>query len=265
MGWNSFCNFSKPTNTWKTSKTSAFDAILLYVQNLAFLFCCIFLCINLSSAALLKCYDTGNFTSNSTYGNNLDLIMSSLSDNVSRNGGFYMATIGQGLNRVHALALCRGDASSGACSSCISLRIRRIKASCPNQKEAILWEGDVVTCLVRLMDGWVERTSNGSSRLKFATGMADVDTEKIYALMQCTPDISQEDCKQCLMETVGQYQSCCQGKQGGYVLTPSCMFRWDLYPFFKSSAETLYFQPPQPSPFRNLQLIRIQIEQITGP
>ncbi|XVE67737.1 hypothetical protein DITRI_Ditri09bG0012500 [Diplodiscus trichospermus] len=201
--------------------------------------------------------------------------MSSLPDNVSTNGGFYKTTIGQGLNQVHALGLCRGDTSSGDCSSCISLRVREIKASCPNQKEAVLWEGDVV-CLVRyadrsifgtlelqpsqagynikdvvevtstltkfyqiwgsLMDGVLERASNGSSRLKFGTGIADVELEKIYALMQCTPDISQEDCSRCLMETVDQYQSCCRRKQGGYVLTPSCHFRWDLYSFFNSSA-----------------------------
>ncbi|XWS40612.1 hypothetical protein CRYUN_Cryun17cG0010700 [Craigia yunnanensis] len=213
----------------------------MYVKNLTFLFCYIFLGINLSTARLLKCYDTVTFTINSTYGKNLDLILSSLHDNVSRNGGFYKATIGQGLNQVYVLALCRGDTSSGACSSCVSLRVREIKASCPNQTEALLWEGEVV-CLVRyadrsffgtlelqpsqtdynsknviditsnvtqfyqiwdnLMDDLVERASNGSSTLKFATGIADVDSEKIYALMQCTPDISQKDCKERLIETV---------------------------------------------------------------
>ncbi|XVE67739.1 hypothetical protein DITRI_Ditri09bG0012700 [Diplodiscus trichospermus] len=96
------------------------------------------------------------------------------------------------------------------------------------------------------MYGLVERASNGSSRLKFATGMADVDSERIYALMQCTTDISKENCTQCLTETVDRYQRCCHGRQGGYVLTPSCLFQWYLYPFFRSSADTLYLEPPPP-------------------
>ncbi|XVF60085.1 hypothetical protein PTKIN_Ptkin08bG0015200 [Pterospermum kingtungense] len=259
-------------------------------KHIAFIFYYVFVFIHLSTAGLLKCYDTGNFTSNSTYGKNLDMFWSSLPDNVSANGGFYKTTIGQGLNQVYGLGLCRGDASPGACSSCISLRVREIKASCPNQTEAILWEGEVV-CLVRysdrsifgtlelepiqagyntkdvtdvtsnvtrfyeiwdnLMDGLVERASNGSSKLKFSTGIADVGSEKIYGLMQCTPDISQRDCRECLMETVGQYRKCCQGKQGGYVLTPNCHFRWDLYSIFNSSTDTFYLQsqlPPLPPP-----------------
>ncbi|WRX22291.1 Serine-threonine/tyrosine-protein kinase [Theobroma cacao] len=255
------------------------------VKNLSFLFSCVILGINLSTAGLLKCYDTGNFTTNSTYGKNLDLFLSSLPANVSRNGGFYRTTIGQGSNVVHGLALCRGDTSSEACSNCVNLRVREIKASCPNQTEALLWEGDVV-CLVRyanrsifetlelepsqagyntgnilsvtwnvtpfyhiwdnLMDGLVERASNGTSSLKFATGIANVELEKIYALMQCTPDISQKDCKACLNQTVDQYQRCCLGQRGGYVLTPNCHFRWDLYPFFDSSDDTLNLNPPPP-------------------
>lgn len=92
--------------------------------------CYLLVGLNLSSAGLQKCYDTGNFTPNSTYG------LSSLPANVSRNDGFYIA-----------IGLCRGDTSSDACSSCISLRSREIKQSCPNQTEALLWEGDVV-CLI---------------------------------------------------------------------------------------------------------------------
>ncbi|XP_021299007.1 putative cysteine-rich receptor-like protein kinase 30 isoform X1 [Herrania umbratica] len=257
------------------------------VKNLSFLFSCVLLGINLSTAGLLKCYDTGNFTTNSTYGKNLDLFLSSLAANVSRNGGFYRTTIGQGSNIVHGLALCRGDTSSEACSNCVKLRVREIKESCPNQTEALLWEGEVV-CLVRyanrsifetleleplqagyntgnilrviwkwnvtqfyqiwdnLMDGLVERASNGTSSLKFATGIANVESEKIYALTQCTPDISRKDCKACLNQTVDQYQRCCLGQQGGYVLTPNCHFRWDLYSFFDSSDDTLNLNPPPP-------------------
>ncbi|PPS16944.1 hypothetical protein GOBAR_AA03634 [Gossypium barbadense] len=53
--------------------------------------------------ANLRCYDTGNFTLNSTYGKNRDLILASLLPNVSANGGFSIASIGQNSNKICAL------------------------------------------------------------------------------------------------------------------------------------------------------------------
>ncbi|KAF2303632.1 hypothetical protein GH714_020388 [Hevea brasiliensis] len=89
------------------------------------------------------------------------------------------------------------------------------------------------------------KASMGSSKVKFATGEADlIPFQKIYALMQCTPDISQSNCNYCLGQAVGQYQNCCYGKQGGLVYTPSCIFRWDLYPFYNNSIA----DAPTPTP-----------------
>ncbi|GKV19277.1 hypothetical protein SLEP1_g29563 [Rubroshorea leprosula] len=92
-----------------------------------------------------------------------------------------------------------------------------------------------------LMDGLVRNASAGTSRLKFATGEANLLTQfqKIYALTQCTPDLSQRDCDFCLRQCVLNFESCCRGKQGGGVQKPSCFLRWDLYPFYN---------PPPPPP-----------------
>ncbi|XP_043807987.1 putative cysteine-rich receptor-like protein kinase 35 [Manihot esculenta] len=100
-------------------------------------------------------------------------------------------------------------------------------------------------------NGNFPRASRGSSKVKFATEEANLTpTQKIYALMQCTPDISERNCSYCLRETVGYYRSCCYGKQGGYVNKPSCIFRWELYPFYNSIADapTLSPSPPPPPP-----------------
>ncbi|OMO91984.1 hypothetical protein COLO4_17974 [Corchorus olitorius] len=150
-------------------------------------------------------------------------------------------------------------------------------SSCPNQKEAISW-GVGAPCIARyadrlifgvleleptdagyntgdvpsavnltqfdlvwesLMDSVVKKASMGSSTLKYATGEADAATFlKIYALMQCTPDLSQENCDLCLRQSAIYYQGCCHGKQGGYVQKPNCLFRWDLYPFYVANAST---------------------------
>ncbi|XP_031268738.1 putative receptor-like protein kinase At4g00960 [Pistacia vera] len=226
-----------------------------------------------------RCNDTGNFTTNSVYGKNRGLILSNLASNVSTNGGFYTATIGQDTNEVYALALCRGDSSSETCFSCVNSTTHDLITKCPNQKEALSWGGDP-PCIVRyadrsfiglleldpsdagynvnnittnltefdqtwesLMDRVVTKASMGSSKLKFATEEANLTFfQKIYALMQCTPDLSRSNCDFCLRQSVSYFESCCHGKQGGYVQRPNCIFRWDLYPFYEST------EAPSPSP-----------------
>ncbi|KAK3188244.1 hypothetical protein Dsin_027805 [Dipteronia sinensis] len=237
------------------------------LTNLFFFFLS-FMLISIGLSIGQTCYGTGNFTANSTYGRNRDLILSSLAS-INATGGFYNATIGQDSDKVYALALCRGDYSSAEeCSNCVNVTSHLIMTLCPNQKEAYLWgrlpcfvrysnrsfygvlelnpnerlynTGDIRSNLTEfnqiwenLMDGLVRK----ASRLKFATGEANLTYfQRIYALMQCTPDLSQTDCDVCLRQYVVEYQNCCRGKQGGVVQGPNCNSRWDLYPFYTSTA-----------------------------
>ncbi|XVF40652.1 hypothetical protein PTKIN_Ptkin01aG0131400 [Pterospermum kingtungense] len=93
----------------------------------------------------------------------------------------------------------------------------------------------------------------GSSRLKYATGEADLATfQRIYALMQCIPDLSQKDCDSCLRQSVSSDVNCCHRKHGGYVKKANGWFRWDLYPFYTlnpaTTAPSLSPPPPPPPP-----------------
>ncbi|KAE8724432.1 Cysteine-rich RLK (RECEPTOR-like protein kinase) 14, putative isoform 1 [Hibiscus syriacus] len=240
--------------------------------------------IGLVAAVPTRCYDTGNFTTNSTYGNNRDLLLDSLPRNASANGGFITATIGQGSDKVYALAMCKGDSTPDECFSVVNYTIHELMDTCPNQKEAYSWAGDF--CIVHYADhiffgtpdlepSWevyntgnitsnltefdtvweslinsvVSKASKGSSSLKYATGEADVTVfEKIYSLMQCTPDLSEQRCDYCLRQSASRYESCCHGKQGGVVWRTNCYFRWDLYPFYTANASTTVSLSPPPSP-----------------
>ncbi|CAN6859759.1 unnamed protein product [Brassica oleracea] len=53
----------------------------------------------------------------------------------------------------------------------------------------------------------------------------------VYMLMQCTPDITSQDCKICLEKSGTYFKKQFWGRQGGEVSRPSCVFRWDLYAF----------------------------------
>ncbi|KAG2240442.1 hypothetical protein Bca52824_090760 [Brassica carinata] len=72
--------------------------------------------------------------------------------------------------------------------------------------------------------------------------------ENIYALMQCTPDLSSGDCGNCLRQSARDYQSCCGQRQGGVVLRPSCFFRWELYVYSKAFDNITAASPPLPPP-----------------
>ncbi|XP_033142040.1 cysteine-rich receptor-like protein kinase 40 isoform X2 [Brassica rapa] len=53
----------------------------------------------------------------------------------------------------------------------------------------------------------------------------------VYMLMQCTPDITSQGCKQCLEACLKYFREQFLGKTGGMATFPSCFFRWDLYTF----------------------------------
>ncbi|KAL0792960.1 hypothetical protein Bca101_064337 [Brassica carinata] len=88
-------------------------------------------------------------------------------------------------------------------------------------------------------DGMVNRTvqaatdAETSSVLKYhgATEAEFTEFENVYMLMQCTPDITSQDCDKCLRECVTLFINQFWGRRGGEVNRPSCFFRWDFYTF----------------------------------
>lgn len=70
-----------------------------------------------------------------------------------------------------------------------------------------------------LLDRLKGHAAGGSSFQKFATGnTTSPDFSTIYALMQCTPDLSRLKCNDCLDAAISKIPKCCNGKIGGRVL-----------------------------------------------
>ncbi|CAN6879251.1 unnamed protein product [Brassica oleracea] len=92
------------------------------------------------------------------------------------------------------------------------------------------------------------KSTTSSSNNHYIADVANwTSFSKIYALVQCTPDLSPGDCDYCLRESViKDYLSCCGLKQGVLVMRPSCLFRWELYPFFKAFDNISVASPPPP-------------------
>ncbi|XP_057961618.1 cysteine-rich receptor-like protein kinase 25 [Malania oleifera] len=220
--------------------------------------------------------NTTEFSPNSTYQSNLNLLLSSLSSpNATLNSGYRNFTINSGSqdtsSPIYGNFLCRGDiGATSECGECVTTASSEIVRRCPRVRTAIIWYDE---CMLRYsnisffstMDeaprvflwniGNITESSRFSELLadtmneiatramvdqstpeKFATKKVSfTGFQTLYSLVQCTPDLSSDDCNRCLHVAIGDLPRCCSGKQGGRVLLPSCNVRYEVYPFYNES------------------------------
>ena len=226
--------------------------------------------------------DDGNYTSNSTYKADLDTLLSSIPSDNAIDYGFYNFSTGQDTERVNVIGLCRGDVMPDVCRSRLNDSRIQLTQLCPNQKTAIAWYED---CMLRysnasifgtaqtspafymwntenasnveefnqvlgeLMASLRSKAASGDWRRKFATGQANVTSfETIYGLMQCTPDLSESSCSNCLEGATNDIPKCCDSKGGGRVVRPSCGLRFETYRFYEFTAANAPPPPPAATP-----------------
>ncbi|KAG5541644.1 hypothetical protein RHGRI_021472 [Rhododendron griersonianum] len=208
--------------------------------------------------------ESGNYSPDSKYQTNLNTLLSNLSSSTDRYG-FYNSSFGENPDKVYAIVLCRGDVELDTCRSCINDSTIKLPQLLPNNKGAIGWydycmlhysnesiNGIVATdprylmvngrdalsmddfkqAVRSLFDNLRSQAALGGARRKFATGNTPGPAfQPVYGLIQCTPDLSETDCKNCLQgatENIPQYFG---EKIGGRILTPSCNLRYENYSF----------------------------------
>ncbi|CAF2070912.1 BnaC01g14610D [Brassica napus] len=226
------------------------------------------------------CPNTTTYSSNSTYSTNLRTLLSSLSSpNASYSTGFQNASSGQAPDRVAGLFLCRGDVSPEVCRSCVAFSVNDSFTRCPNEREAVLYYDEcmlryshrrILSTLTRsgeadfrkeqrIPSNQLERFSNvllstlnqavtdavKSSR-KFDARKANVTASlTVYGLVQCTPDMTRQDCTTCLQISINQLPI---DRVGGSFILPNCNSRFETYPFYNETAVKTPQPPPPPNP-----------------
>ncbi|GAB4830976.1 Cysteine-rich receptor-like protein kinase [Ancistrocladus abbreviatus] len=234
------------------------------------------------------CPNTTLFAPQTTFQANRDRLLSSLVSNATQSNGFYNTTVSSrgGGSAVYGLFLCRGDDSLDTCQTCVKTAVNYILKNCPTGKVATVWFD---FCLIRYsnesffgalsseiivymwnpqnisgnatafmelvgntMNEIAATAANGGSGKKFATKQVNFTSfQSVYGLGQCTPDLSSLLCSQCLSQCVGYLPTCCSGKQGGRVLLPSCMARYEIYPFYVQAVAAAPAPPPLLPPSQN--------------
>ncbi|XP_018484119.1 cysteine-rich receptor-like protein kinase 29 isoform X2 [Raphanus sativus] len=226
-------------------------------------------------APRFRCLDRGNFTANSTFAGNLNRLVSSLSSVTSPEAyGFYNLSSGSlSGERAYAIGLCRREVRRDDCLSCIQRAARNLTEQCPQTKQAVVWytrcmfrysnmtlygkketfptlhfiAGQTIPSnedeFKRLRRGLLDRLKGiaaaGGPNRKYAQGNGSGTSgyRTFYGSAQCSPDLSEKDCDDCLVFGFGQIPLCCDDQIGLRWFCPSCNFRFEKSRFFELDAD----------------------------
>ncbi|RZR97146.1 hypothetical protein BHM03_00026266 [Ensete ventricosum] len=209
-------------------------------------------------------YCSKSFKSKQTEAN-IDHVLADLVARASV-GGFATTSSGIGASVIYGLAQCRGDVSAEDCSTCLADAAKKLPTTaCPSQADGRIWydycfmrydnenfvgqsDTSVATILINVENatdpenfdkkvGVVMRRARadavapgnnalGRAKLQFTPYIT------IYGLAQCTRDLQQLTCAQCLSSAVEKFPDYCQYRKGCQVLYSSCIVRYEIYPFY---------------------------------
>ncbi|XP_010057272.3 cysteine-rich receptor-like protein kinase 10 [Eucalyptus grandis] len=230
------------------------------------------------------CGSTGNFTANSTYQNTLTFLLSTIStaSDLSLSYGFFnnSAPIVGSSKTLYVYGLCRGDLTAGNCRACLIDLDSNMSRLCPLQKEALLYTRNCIirysdapffssvatepsyvartsddvsspdtygTSMRKLLNGLRDEAAGGGVLRKYASGNESAGPDFIYALVQCTSDLTKQQCSDCLGLGVQVIMDCCVRYTGGRFMVPSCLILYETNNRFMNSVSEPLAPPRPPS------------------
>ncbi|XP_073117549.1 putative cysteine-rich receptor-like protein kinase 23 [Elaeis guineensis] len=201
------------------------------------------------------------YTNGSAFQTNLNTLFSSLNSK-SPTSHFYNDTAGTGSDRVYGLFLCEGDLSPTDCQACIKAATTDVQKACSKRQAIIYYD----YCQLRYSDhdffGIMDpngfsmsnpyNVSDPQRPLDFVYNLVkEAPYNKtlmfaanasfryqLFAMAECTMDITSADCAKCLNIIFQDIKSCCSGHQGWRFLSPSCSIRYENTPFLRNSNYT---------------------------
>lgn len=210
--------------------------------------------------------DEDKYANNSLFAVNLAQALNNLRTYTALTG-FNTTVVGNGTEPVTALGFCRPDQAPTECQACIDAAALGIIEVCHSRRTAQIWYN---VCLIRysFMDflTLVDRTPTFSlstdlgapssdvyyptwlamvknllaldavSTRRFAVGWSRVvDASKVYGYVHCTPDLSGESCRSCLVSCTNAINVSCWNKWECWSGMPSCYIMIDRSPILNQS------------------------------
>ncbi|XP_057451344.1 cysteine-rich receptor-like protein kinase 10 isoform X2 [Lotus japonicus] len=224
------------------------------------------------------CHNSTEQALTPAYKTNLEKLLSLLSSDATTSKGYNHTSIGTNTaDAVYGLYDCRGDVTGSFCQFCVSNAASDVLQRCPNRASAVMWFN---FCILRYSNHnfFGNLTTNPSWQILGTKNITDptepqkaeeymqslvreatVETNKLYArgefnlshseeryaFVQCSRDITKEECSDCLEEMLGKVPKCCGTKKGWQILAPSCLIKYDDFMFYQLTDQTF---SPLPSP-----------------
>ncbi|CAJ1977955.1 unnamed protein product [Sphenostylis stenocarpa] len=210
----------------------------------------------------------------SAYQTNLDKILTWMSSDAATSNGYNHTTIGTN-SSAYGLYDCGGGVVGYFCQFCVSTATKEAAQLCPSNVSALVWND---YCVIRYSNEdffgkaltyptWhtvgtknvsniteiqkgedfvrslIRKATNESNLLYYKDGFNLSATESRYGVVQCTRDLTNEGCRQCLEDILAEVPTCCEQKVAWMVWSGSCLIKYDDHIFY------LLNQPPSaPAP-----------------
>ncbi|KAJ0016826.1 hypothetical protein Pint_09731 [Pistacia integerrima] len=216
------------------------------------------------------CPQDTNYAADSPFEHNLDNLFRSFPSNTSI-PKFFNTSVGNSSDTVYGLYMCLNYIQADDCKTCIEIASQDGERLCPNKTEAVVWEevcqlrysnenffgrldvrGNIPkfnvknvseperykSVVKKILSNLTKAAAFDPSTEMYATGnVSFTDTDTLYALVQCTRDLSAHDCNTCLETAIADISSCCYISRGARLLSRSCYLRYELYAFYEGDTE----------------------------
>ncbi|KOM49466.1 hypothetical protein LR48_Vigan08g029300 [Vigna angularis] len=226
-----------------------------------------------------SCDNTAQQSLGSAYQTNLDRILTWMSSDSGTSNGYNITTIGSNNSSVYGLYYCGSDLTGYICQVCISTAAREAHRLCSNRVSAVVWHD---YCVIRysnenffgkamtyptwhilgtknisniteiqigedFLRSLIRKATNGTNQLYYRDGFNLSATESRYSVVQCSRDLTNEVCRQCLEDILAELPKCCEEKLAWNIWSGSCLIRYDDYMFY------LFNTQPPSAPAPNVQ------------
>ncbi|KAK9681709.1 hypothetical protein RND81_10G021900 [Saponaria officinalis] len=218
------------------------------------------------------CSENNQYNQGSLFQNNLYTVLSNLTSK-SKTKPFYNVSSGEFPNKVDALFLCV-HVYLEVCQDCVSIAAGEVQRRCPSSTAATVWYAE---CMLRysnrdifsendvsvyynvgtrkarykrfdreLSDTFIslfDKAAGGgglSSYVKSASTVVYVTRDvSLGCYADCTPDLSETECSQCLWTALGRLDM--NGAYIGRLLQPSCRLMYLLTDFGSPSQDRTFY------------------------
>jgi hypothetical protein len=236
-----------------------------------------FNCYGNAKLLFANCSETDTYGMGTTFESNLFKLLSSLHTDALINSAFSNESFGNSSNKVYGLVMCFADSTLTDCVNCLEYATSNATLPCTMKATAtVLYDSCLLSysrknflsvadpyvpfCLRRgdsldqkTQESLMKVLNNLSVTTPYTPEMFStqvVNGKNMSALMQCTKDLSPQECSRCISNAMSYFSWCSNNgtKLGMRIMTRNCYIRYEQRIMNVSSFSVSMVPPPPPPP-----------------